>query len=71
MQLLREKHDEELNSTKDNGTTENIKELDKLRQILIGKKGDVVKIDEEQYMLMEKFKALQQSFNEDRARSDK
>ena len=32
MQRLREEHDEALNSTKDNSTTETIEEHDKLRQ---------------------------------------
>ena len=34
IQRLREKHDKELNAAKDNGTKENIEELDKLYQIM-------------------------------------
>ena len=36
-----------------------------------GKKGDVMKIGEEWYMLMEQLKALEHSFNEDRLKSEK
>ena len=38
LQGLREEHDEILNAAKNNGTTETIEELDKLRQILKDKK---------------------------------
>ena len=38
MQQLREEHDEALNATNDNGTTETIEELHKLRQTLEDKK---------------------------------
>ena len=34
MQWLREEHDKDLHTAKDNGTTENIEELDKLCQIM-------------------------------------
>ena len=44
MQRLREEHDKALNAAKKNGTTEIIKELDNLHQILENKKGDVMKI---------------------------
>ena len=37
MQQLREEHDKALNNAKENGTTETIEELDKLRQIMGGK----------------------------------
>ena len=63
-QKLREEHDEALNSAKDNGTTETIEELYKLRQTLGDKKGDVMEIGEEQDMPMEKLEALKYSFNE-------
>ena len=66
MQQLREKHDEALNATKNNGTTETIKELDKLRQTLEEKRGDVMEIGEERNMLMEQLTVLNQSFNEER-----
>ena len=52
MQRLREDHDEARNSAKENGTTETIEELDKLRQTLEDKIGDVMDIGEEQDMLM-------------------
>ena len=51
IQWLREEHDGALNSSKGNGTTENIEELDKLRQILEDKKGDDIGIGEDQYIL--------------------
>ena len=38
IQLLKGKHDKDLNAAKDNGTTETIEELDKLYQILEDKK---------------------------------
>ena len=59
---LREEHDKALNVAKDNDTIETIEELDKLRQIMEDKKGDVVEIGEEQDMLMEQLKALWQRF---------
>ena len=40
-------------------------------QIMEDKKGDVMKIGEEWDMLMEKLKALQQSFNEERVKVEK
>ena len=54
MLWLRKEHYEALNSTKDNDTTEIIEELERLRQILEDKKGDMMKIGEEQDMLMKK-----------------
>ena len=60
---LRYEHKEALNAAKYNGTTETIEELEKLNQILEGKKGDVMKSGEEQEMRMEQLKVLQQSFN--------
>ena len=54
MQLLREEHDEALNAAKDHGTTETIEFRDKLRQTLEDKIGDVMRIGEEQDMLMRK-----------------
>ena len=68
IQWLREDHNKELNAAKYNGTTETIEELYKLCQIMEDKKGDVMKIGEEWDMLMEKLKALQQSFNEKRVK---
>ena len=50
---------------KDNGTTETTEELENLRQILEGKKSDVMKIGEEWDILMEKLKSLQESSNEE------
>ena len=47
MQRLREEHEKAPNAARDNGTTETIKEIDKLRQIMEDKKGDVMKIGEE------------------------
>ena len=41
---MREDHNKELNAAKDNGTTENIEELDKLCHIMEDKKGDVIKL---------------------------
>ena len=46
-QLLREDHDKQLNAAKYNGTIETIEELDKLCQIMEDKKGDVMKIGED------------------------
>ena len=66
MNQLKEEHDGALNDAKDNGTTENIEELDKLRQNPEDKKFDVMEICDEQDMLMDKLKALQHSFNEER-----
>ena len=54
MQLLREEHDEALNAAKDNSTLEIIEQLDELRQTLEDKEGDVMKIGEDQDMLMGK-----------------
>ena len=64
--LLREEHNEALNTTKDNGPTETIEEIEKLRQTPENKKGDVMEIGEKQDMLMEQLKELQQSCNEER-----
>ena len=47
MQRLKEEQDEALNDAKENGTIENIEEIDKLRQIMEDKKGDVIYISEE------------------------
>ena len=58
MKQLREEHGEALNATKDSGTTETIEELDKFRQTMESKKGDVMEIGEEQDTLMRKIKAL-------------
>ena len=63
MQWLKEEHDKELNSAKENGTTETIKELDRLCQILEDKKDDVMKIGDEWDILTELLKLLQQGFN--------
>ena len=71
MHQLREEHNKALNSAKDNGTTETIKELEHLRQILEDKIGDVMEIGDELDMLMEQLKALKQSFNSDRVKLDK
>ena len=46
IQQLREEQDKVLNSDKDNGKTETVEELDKLRQILEDRKCDVIKIGE-------------------------
>ena len=46
MHQLKEEHDGALNDAKDNGTTENIEELEKLRQTLEETKGDVTEISE-------------------------
>ena len=58
MKQLREEQNEALNATRDNGTTENTEELDKLRQTLEYKEVDVMEISEEQYMLMEQLNEL-------------
>ena len=71
MQLLREEHDEALNSSKDNGTTETIEELENLRQTLEYNKGYVMEIGQEQDMLIEQLKELQHSFNAEIEKSDK
>ena len=42
MQWMREEHDEMLNYSNDNNTTETIEELDKLHQISEDKEGDVM-----------------------------
>ena len=64
MQRLREEHDKDMNATKENGETETIEELDKLHQIIEGKKRDVIKIGEEWDMIIEQLKAMKYSFNE-------
>ena len=46
MHQLREEHETFLNTAEDNGTTETIEGLDKLRQILEDKNGDVMEIGE-------------------------
>ena len=46
MHWMREEHKKALNAAKENGTTETIEELDKLRQIMEDKKSDVMKIGE-------------------------
>ena len=66
VERLNEEHDEALNDTKENGTSENIEGLYKLHLTLKYQKGDVMKCFEEQDMLMEKLAALQQSFNDER-----
>ena len=71
IQWMGEEHYIKLNAAKENVTTETIEELDKLCQIMEDKKGDVMKIGEEWYMLMEQHKELQQSFNEERVKSEK
>ena len=58
MKQLREEQNEALNATRDNGTTENTEELDKLRQTLEYKEVDVMEISKEQYMLMEQLNEL-------------
>ena len=52
MQRLKEERDEALNASLDNNTMENIEELEKLRQTLEYKIGDVLDIGEEQDMLI-------------------
>ena len=54
MQLLREEHDEALNASKDNSTLEIIEQLDKLRKTIEDKEGGVMKICEDQDMLVRK-----------------
>ena len=71
MQQMREVHNEALNATKDNGTTETTKELDRLRQTLEAKKVDSTEIGKEKEMIMKKLKTLHQSFNEERAKAEK
>ena len=51
MQRLREEHNEALNAAKDNGATETIEELDKLRQVLEDRKCDAMNIDKKRDML--------------------
>ena len=70
-QWLREEHNKSLNAAKEIGTSENIEELDKLRQVLEDKKDDVVYIGEDQDMSREQLKALQQIFNEYREKLEK
>ena len=71
MQLLREDHNEAINAAKDNCTTETIEKLEKLRQTLEDKKCYAMEIGQEQDMLMEQLKALQQSFNEEKEKAYK
>ena len=63
MHWLIEENDEALNASKENGTTKRIEELNKLHQILEDKEDETTEITEEQDMLREQLKALQQSFN--------
>ena len=58
MQQPREEHDEVRNATKDNRTIETIEELEKLRQNLEDKRGNVMEIGEEQDILLEQPKTL-------------
>ena len=46
IQRLIEEHEEALNAAKENGTTETIEKLDKLRHILEEKKYDAINIGE-------------------------
>ena len=71
IQWQREKHDKELNASKDNGTTKTIEELDKFYQIMEDKKNDDMKIGEEWDILIEQLKELQQIFNSDREKTQK
>ena len=61
-QVLREEHDEAMNTTKDNGTTYTIVEIEKLHQNVDDKIGDVMKIGEEQNMLLEKTEGIETYF---------
>ena len=59
IQKPREECYEALNTAKDNITTENIEELDNLRQNLEDKKTDAVEISEDRDMLLEQLKVSQ------------
>ena len=60
-----------MNAAKDNGTTETIEKLEKLRQIMEDKKVDAMEVGEEQDILMEQVKASKKNFNDEKKKSEK